>query len=215
MGKAPRRGVNDPRSQKPRGPDRSAYLPPLAGAERVIFGGSLAGNVCSSCLSNSSSSSRLSRCSRVSISLVTTNLSYLGGQPSPLTFSATALNAWLGEWISCGKGCNRKTRPLLHCGTRFGGFGPPGASTRCGARPVHERICRYPELRGDCLETRLNIIALMYALKTRSQGSCGLLTHGHTAAIPIQASISSRRQTGRGLWYTGVRQKEMLRLRAR
>lgn len=120
MGKAPRRGVNDPRSQKPRGPDRSAYLPPLAGAERVIFGGSLAGNVCSSCLSNSSSSSRLSRCSRVSISLVTTNLSYLGGQPSPLTFSATALNAWLGEWISCGKGCDRKTKPLLHCGTRFG-----------------------------------------------------------------------------------------------
>ncbi|MBB4380527.1 hypothetical protein GGD61_005205 [Bradyrhizobium sp. SBR1B] len=30
-----------------------AYLLFLAGAGRVIFGGSLAGNVCSSCLSNS------------------------------------------------------------------------------------------------------------------------------------------------------------------
>lgn len=35
---------------------------------RVIFGGSLAGNVCSSCWSNSSSNSRYSRCARVSLS---------------------------------------------------------------------------------------------------------------------------------------------------
>lgn len=188
------------------------YLPPLAGAERVIFGGSLAGNVCSSCLSNSSSSSRLSRCSRVSISLVTTNLSYLGGQPNLLTFSATALNAWLANGFPAARGCDRKTRPLLQCGTRFGGFGPPGASTRCGARPVHERICRYPGLRGECLETRLNIIALMYGLKTGSQGSCGLLPHSHTAANSIQASIISRRQTRKDWWRSGVRQK---RLRAR
>jgi len=119
------------------------------------------------------------------------------------------------QWISCGKGLRPQDEAPASLRDQIWGFGPPGASTRCGARPVHERICRYPELRGDCLETRLNIIALMYALKTRSQGSCGLLSHGHTAANPIQASVISRRQTGRGLWYTEVRQKEMLRLRAR
>jgi hypothetical protein len=39
----------------------------VAGLLRVIFGGSLAGNVSSSCRLNSLSSSRLSRCSRVSL----------------------------------------------------------------------------------------------------------------------------------------------------
>lgn len=80
-----------------------AYLLPLAGAGRVIFGGSLAGNVSSSCLCNSSSSSRLSRCSRVSISLVTSNLSYLGEHSTSADmFSAARLNARLGEWMWCG-----------------------------------------------------------------------------------------------------------------
>lgn len=123
-------------------------------------------------------------------------LSRRASKPAYL-FSATALMRGLVNGFAAARVVIARQAPFFTAGL-IGGFGYPGASRRCGARPVHERICRHPKLRGECSETRLNMIALMYALKTRSQGGCGLLPHRHTAANSIQASIISRRQTRTG-----------------